>query len=57
VVYRGGDAASGWIFAGPAAFLAAGLSVLWTALAVFLGTRMKSWSGEASSQPSLQRPS
>jgi AAA family ATP:ADP antiporter len=57
VVYRGGDAASGWLFAGPAAFLAAGLSVLWTALAVFLGTRMKSWSGEVSSQPSLQRPS
>ena len=57
VVYRGGDAAAGWLFAGPAAFLAAGLSVLWTALAVFLGTRMKSWSGEVSSQPSLQRPS
>ena len=51
VVYRGGDATAGWIFAGPAAFLAAGLSVVWTALAVFLGSRMKSWNGA----PSLPR--
>lgn len=43
VVYRGGDALSGWIFAGPAAFLAAGFAAVWTALAVFLGTRMKTW--------------
>ena len=43
VVYRGGDAASGWIFAGPAAFLAAGVSVAWAALAFYLGSRMKSW--------------
>ena len=43
VVYRGGDALSGWIFAGPAAFLAAGLAALWTGLAVYLGTRMRSW--------------
>jgi AAA family ATP:ADP antiporter len=43
VVYRGGDALSGWMFAGPAAFLAAGVAAVWTALAVFLGTRMKTW--------------
>jgi ATP:ADP antiporter, AAA family len=54
VVYRGGDALAGWVFAGPAAFLAAGVSVAWTALGVFLGTRMKSWNAEPSSQPSLQ---
>jgi AAA family ATP:ADP antiporter len=45
-VYRGGDALSGWIFAGPAAFLAAGLAAVWTGLAVYLGTRMKSWTGK-----------
>ena len=43
VVYRGGDALSGWMFSGPAAFLAAGVAAVWTALAVFLGTRMKTW--------------
>ncbi len=43
VVYRGGDALSGWIFAGPAALLAAGLAAVWTGLAVYLGTRMQSW--------------
>jgi len=46
VVYRGGDALSGWMFAGPAAFLAAGLAAVWTGLAVYLGTRMKSWTGK-----------
>lgn len=46
VVYRGGDALSGWMFAGPAAFLAAGLAAAWTGLAVYLGTRMKSWTGK-----------
>jgi AAA family ATP:ADP antiporter len=50
VVYRGGDALSGWLFAGPAAFLAAGLAALWTGLAVFLGSRMKSWNAGRSSQ-------
>lgn len=55
VVYRGGDAASGWIFAGSAAFLAAGVSALWAGLAVFLGSRMKSWNAGPSSQPSPQR--
>ena len=44
VVYRGGDALSGWIFAGPVAFLAAGLAAVWTGLAVYLGTKMKTWS-------------
>jgi len=46
VVYRGGDALSGWIFAGPAALLAAGLAAVWTGLAVYLGTRMKSWTSK-----------
>jgi len=54
VVYRGGDALAGWIFAGPAAFLAAGVSMAWTGLAVFLGSRMKSWNAGSSSQPSPQ---
>src|SRR6267142_1258855 len=56
VVYRGGDALSGWLFgAAPAiAFIAAGLA--WTALALFLGVRMKSWTGDdARSSPRLQR--
>jgi AAA family ATP:ADP antiporter len=55
VVYRGGDALAGWIFAGPAAFLAAGLSAAWTAIAFYLGARMKSWTrDDARSSPSLQ---
>ena len=46
VVYRGGDALSGWLFGmlGAVATLAAGLSLVWTALAYYLGSRMKSWS-------------
>ncbi len=46
VVYRGGDALSGWLFGmlGAVAVLAAGLSMVWTALAYYLGSRMKSWS-------------
>jgi AAA family ATP:ADP antiporter len=45
VVYRGGDALSGWLFGvlGAVAVLAAGLSMVWTALAYYLGSRMKSW--------------
>jgi AAA family ATP:ADP antiporter len=43
VVYRGGDALAGWLFAGVSAFAAAALAVAWTGLAVFLGARMKSW--------------
>ena len=57
VVYRGGDALAGWAFAGPAAFLAAGVSVAWTALGVFLGSRMRSWNAGSSSQPSVQHRS
>jgi ATP:ADP antiporter, AAA family len=58
VVYRGGDAASGWLF-GPLgsamAFVAAALSVAWTAIAFYLGARMKSWTrDDARSSPSLQ---
>src|SRR6266850_1832442 len=43
VVYRGGDALSGWLFGmlGAVALLAAGLSMVWTALAYYLGSRMK----------------
>lgn len=58
VVYRGGDAASGWLFealAGVLAMVAAALSVVWTAIAFHLGARMKSWTGDgARSSPSLQ---
>ena len=43
VVYRGGDALSGWALAGLSAFFAAGLSVVWAAIAFYLGARMKSW--------------
>jgi AAA family ATP:ADP antiporter len=50
VVYRGGDALSGWLLAGAPALVAAGLAAAWTALAFFLGARMKSWNGAPSSQ-------
>ena len=45
VVYRGGDALSGWLFGmlGAVAAIAAGLSLAWTGLAIYLGARMKSW--------------
>jgi len=56
VVYRGGDALSGWIFGGVSAFVAAGVSAGWTGIAFFLGARMKSWTrDDARSSPSLQR--
>jgi AAA family ATP:ADP antiporter len=58
VVYRGGDAASGWLFGAPGtpiAVVAAALSVAWTAIAFYLGARMKSWTrDDARSSPSLQ---
>jgi AAA family ATP:ADP antiporter len=58
VVYRGGDAASGWLFealAGAIAMVAAALSLVWTAIAFHLGARMKSWTrDDARSTPSLQ---
>jgi AAA family ATP:ADP antiporter len=58
VVYRGGDAASGWLFGalGSAiAFVAAAVSIGWTAIAFYLGARMKSWTRDgARSSPSLQ---
>jgi AAA family ATP:ADP antiporter len=58
VVYRGGDAASGWLFealAGAIAMVAAALSLVWTAIAFHLGARMKSWTrDDARSSPSLQ---
>jgi ATP:ADP antiporter, AAA family len=49
VVYRGGDALSGWLFAGlaGAAFVAAGVSAAWAALGLYLGHRMKAWNRDA----------
>jgi ATP:ADP antiporter, AAA family len=56
VVYRGGDALAGWLFAGVSALAAAAVAAAWTALAVFLGVRMKSWTGDdARSSRRLQR--
>ena len=55
VVYRGGDAAAGWLFAGVSAFAAAGVSLAWTALAVFLGARMKSWTRDDARSSALWR--
>jgi len=45
VVYRGGDALSGWAFGALAAvsFVGAGVALAWTAIAFWLGARMKSW--------------
>lgn len=58
VIYRGGDALSGWVFAGVSALLAAGVSVAWVGLAFLLGARMKSWTRDdaRSSPQSLQQP-
>jgi ATP:ADP antiporter, AAA family len=49
VVYRGGDALSGWIFGAVAAvsFIGAGVAVAWTLVAFRLGARMKSWTPAA----------
>ena len=49
VVYRGGDALSGWAFGAMAAvsFVGAGIAVAWTAIAFSLGARMKSWTPAA----------
>jgi AAA family ATP:ADP antiporter len=56
VIYRGGDALAGWLFAGVSAFAAAAVAAAWTALAVFLGVRMRAWTGDdARSSPRLQR--
>jgi AAA family ATP:ADP antiporter len=56
VVYRGGDALSGWALGAlPAmAAVAAGLSAAWLAIALYLGARMKAWTREdaPSSAPS-----
>ncbi|HEY6821775.1 MAG TPA: MFS transporter [Burkholderiales bacterium] len=56
VVYRGGDAFSGWALGAlPAmAGIAAALSAAWLALALYLGARMKAWTREdaPSSAPS-----
>ena len=55
VIYRGGDALAGWVFAAAHAFLAAGIAAAWTAIAFWLGARMKSWTrDDARSSPSLR---
>jgi ATP:ADP antiporter, AAA family len=58
VVYRGGDAASGWLFGAlgtAVALVSAGIALAWTAIAFHLGARMKSWTrDDARSSPSLQ---
>ncbi|TMI16203.1 MAG: MFS transporter [Betaproteobacteria bacterium] len=48
VIYRGGDALSGWLLGGVPglAFVAAAISAAWIALAFFLGGRMKTWTRE-----------
>src|SRR6266404_478521 len=48
VIYRGGDALSGWLLGGmhAAAFVAAAISAAWIARALFLGGRMKTWTRE-----------
>ena len=58
VVYRGGDAASGWVFGklGAAALVAAGVSLAWSGLAVYLGTRMKSWTRAAAPSSPASQP-
>ena len=55
VIYRGGDAASGWVFGklGAAALVAAGLSLAWTGLAVVLGRKMPSWTRAAAPSSSV----
>src|SRR3954467_1652585 len=56
VVYRGGDALAGCVFAGVSAFAAAALALGWTGLALFLGVRMKAWTrDDARSSQRLQR--
>ena len=54
VVYRGGDALAGWLFAGVSAFVAAAVAAGWTVLALALGARMKPWTrDDARSSPPL----
>jgi len=59
VVYRGGDAASGWIFGmlGAAALVTAAISLAWAGLAVYLGNRMKSWNRAGAPSSSASAPS
>jgi AAA family ATP:ADP antiporter len=55
VIYRGGDALAGWLFSAASAFAAAGVAAVWTAIAFYLGARMKSWTRDgARSSPSLR---
>jgi AAA family ATP:ADP antiporter len=55
VIYRGGDALAGWVFAAASAFAAAAVAAAWAAIAFFLGARMKSWTrDDARSSPSWQ---
>lgn len=58
VVYRGGDALSGWVFGvtGALTALAAGLSLAWTALGIYLGARMKTWTRADAASSSRSAP-
>jgi AAA family ATP:ADP antiporter len=49
VVYRGGDALSGWLFAGlaGAAFVAAGIAAAWAVLGTYLGHKIRRWTPDA----------
>jgi AAA family ATP:ADP antiporter len=59
VVYRGGDVLSGWALGGlsAVAFVAAGISAAWIAIAIYLGARMKPWIREDASPSGRPRPS
>jgi AAA family ATP:ADP antiporter len=58
VVYRGGDALSGWLFAGlaGAAFVAAGISALWASLGAYLGHRIDKWTPDAAPSSASSPP-
>jgi AAA family ATP:ADP antiporter len=59
VIYRGGDALSGWALGGLSAiaFVAAGISAGWIAIAIYLGARMKPWIREDASSSGQPRQS
>ena len=58
VVYRGGDALSGWLFAGlaGAAFVAAAIAAGWTALGAYLGHRIRAWTPAAAPSSASSPP-
>lgn len=58
VVYRGGDALSGWLFAGlaGAAFVAAAISFAWAGLGTYLGHKIKAWTPGAAPSSASSPP-